>query len=532
MSGGVSQIEYWREVNKSNENTNNNNHTNVKEGGPGSIYLSYDMFVGLSVIGGLLALDHLYLRSPLTFIAKIVVNILTLGSWWLYDVSQAIFNKDVVKVFGLGVPGMGPKGIAAGVLANDVPDKKHMAFFIYGLALLLGGIFGLDSFIVGDKQTGIIRIICLLTGILAPIAIIWWLINIGKFLFKTKNVTNQYWEYFGAPQPAEHRMTFVEKLVRKFPFLEYIVGPVTKVKNIVSGAVKDVVNDTEELGEALLLHPINTLETVAIAPIKFVRNKLDEAVSITEKIVSGPIKAVGNEISELSDEAANIFIAPIKMVGNKVNNIDNKVNNIGNKLGGILTAPIKMVGDNVNNILTNTVEKIKTELKPAIELAIQPVELALQTVIDPLIQPIKQTLDTGLGVIDDGLTATKMGLSLGKNVLNTGATLAANSLEVVGQTANAATKALSLAPAALALSSGFTDVAAKQALNTLGQQGGSIVSKDSGILPYILIGTLVMISVSGLVITYRRYKQNEQSRNNDSPPEPGVLRKSYKEKST
>ena len=480
MSTGVSQIEYWREVNKSNENTSNNN-TNVKEGGPGSIYLSYDMFVGLSVIGGLLALDHLYLRSPLTFIAKIVVNILTLGSWWLYDVSQAIFNKDVVKVFGLGVPGMGPRGIAAGVLASNVPDKKHMAFFIYGLALLLGGIFGLDSFIVGDKQTGIIRIICLLTGILAPIAIIWWLINIGKFFFKTKNVTNQYWEYFGAPQPAEHRMTFVEKLVRKFPFLEYIVGPVTKVKNIVSGAVRDVVNDTEELGEAVLLHPINTLETIAIAPIRFAKNTLGEVVTIAEKIVTGPVKAVSKEISSL----------------------------------------------------TNIVERVGTEIKPVIESVLQPVELALQTVIDPLIQPIKQTLNTGLGVVEDGLTTAKMGISLGKNVLNTGASIASNTIEVVGQTANAATKALALAPAAAALSSGFTEVAAKQALNTIGQQGGGvIITKDSGILPYILIGTLVMISVSGLVITYRRYRQNEQSRNNDSPPEPGVLRKSYKEKST
>ena len=140
---------------------------------------------------------------------------MTLGSWWLYDASQAVFNKDVVKVFGLGVPGLGPKGIAAGVLVNDVPDKKHMSFFIYALALLFGGMFGLDSFIVGDKQSGFIRLICLITGILAPIAIFWWLFNIGKFFLKTKDVTNQYWEYFGAPQPAEQRMTWGEKLVQK-----------------------------------------------------------------------------------------------------------------------------------------------------------------------------------------------------------------------------------------------------------------------------------------------------------------------------
>jgi hypothetical protein len=51
-------------------------------------------------------------------------------------------------------------------------------------------------------------------------------------------------------------------------------------------------------------------------------------------------------------------------------------------------------------------------------------------------------------------------------------------------------------------------------------------------LPYVLIGTLAIIAVSGLVISYRRYKQNEQPRKNDSPPEPGVFRESNKEKST
>ena len=101
MSKSVSQIEYWRDTpNNNTNNTNATNATNAKEGGPGAIFLSYDVFVGLSLIGGILALDHLYLRSPLTFIAKIIVNVLTLGSWWMYDASQALFNKDVVKVLG------------------------------------------------------------------------------------------------------------------------------------------------------------------------------------------------------------------------------------------------------------------------------------------------------------------------------------------------------------------------------------------------------------------------------------------------
>lgn len=389
MSQSVSQIEYWRESNKSD---NSDKQTNAKEAGLGASYLSYDVFLGLTVLGGILGLDHLYLRSPLTFIAKIIVNFLTFGSWWIYDASQAVFNKEVVKVFGLGVPGMGPKGIGAGTLVNDIPDKKHMSFFIYGLVLMLGGLFGLDSFIVGDKYSGFIRLICLISFILAPVAIFWWLLNIGKFFFKTKDVTSQNWEYFGAQPPAEYGMTLGEKIATYFPFLQTLLGPISTAKNI-------VVNTAEVLGESVL--------TTAIQPV-----------------------------------------------------------------------------------------------------------LAAAA-------PFKETLNSGIATVQDGL-------ALGKNVLNTGKEIVDKTLNVVGQTADASTKALSLVPGAAALSEGLTAVAAQQALNKLNQQGGG---SDSTILPYAMIGTLIVIVVSGLVITYRQYRQNEQPRKNDSPPEPGILRKSDKEKS-
>jgi hypothetical protein len=66
MGSSVSQIQYWRSDGASD---------NTTEGGPGAVYLSYNVFLGLSVLGGFLGLDHLYLRSPLTFIAKFIVNL-------------------------------------------------------------------------------------------------------------------------------------------------------------------------------------------------------------------------------------------------------------------------------------------------------------------------------------------------------------------------------------------------------------------------------------------------------------------------
>ncbi len=385
---GVSQINYWRESKK----PNSNDKVNASEGGPGATYLSYDVFLGLSVIGGALGLDHLYLRSPLTFIAKIIVNILTFGSWWIYDATQAVFNKDVVKVFGLGVPGFGPKGIGAGVLASDVPDKKHMAFFIYALALFFGGVFGLDSFIVGDKQSGFIRLICLITAIFAPIAIFWWLFNLAKFFFKTKDVTNQYWEYFGAPPPADHGLTWGQKIISKIPFLSSLFSPITTIKQ--------------------------------------------DAKAIVSNIAESPVAAIS---------------------------------------------------------------AITTEAKPVINAVLAPAAA--------VVQPLANTLTTGLETVKDGIA------------------LASKTVNVAGEVAGDATQALKIIPEASELSSGFTPaaaLAAKEAisgLNGLKQEGGA----NSGILPYLVIGTFSFIAVSGLLMTYRRSKKNEQAERNDAPPEPGVL---------
>jgi hypothetical protein len=510
MSSSVSQIEYWREVNKPDKNTNSTNVKAITEGGPGAIYLSYDVFLGLSVIGGLLALDHLYLRSPMTFIAKIIVNVLTLGTWWLYDASQAVFNKDTVKVFGLGVPGMGPKGIAAGVLGSDVPDKKHMSFFIYGLGLLIGGIFGLDSFIVGDKMSGFIRLVCLITGILAPVAIFWWLFNTAKFLFKTKDVTNQYWEYFGAPQPAEHRMTWGEKLATKFPFLQKIFGPIATVKNAVVNTAEGLVNNAENLVEAVALHPINTAEEIIKAPIRAAEDIASEVSSVAKgvatkvgQIVETPINMVSGEIGQITDEAGNIITKPLNMVGDKASSI---ISNASKKIGNSLTPAITAAG---------------TAAATAAEAIVTPVKEVVAAAAEPFVEPVEQVVATA----QNGISAVRNGISLGKNALNTGSTIADKALNVAGNTAKAATAALALAPQAAALSSGLTTAAAKQALS---QSGGG----DSTILPYVLMGTLAIIVVSGLVVSYRRYRQNGQPQKNDEPPEPGVLRKSNQEKSS
>ena len=227
----VSQLKYWREEEK-NSNTNASNANGMTDA------LSYHVFLGLSVLGGAFGLDHLYLRSPLTFLAKCVVNMLFFGVWWFYDAAQAIFNSDVVKIYGLGVPGFGPKGIAAGVLSSDTPSKKHMNFFLYALALIFGGCFGLDSFLVGDKRSGIIRLISMISMIGLPIALGWWAYKLFTFFFYTKKITSQYKDFFGAPGESTEDETsgFLTRIIMRV--LETVRAPAEIILKPVTDTVQ------------------------------------------------------------------------------------------------------------------------------------------------------------------------------------------------------------------------------------------------------------------------------------------------------
>jgi hypothetical protein len=402
MSGGVSQINYWRSNDKTPTETQNAKNG---EGGPGGAYLSYNVYAGLALLGGFFALDHLYLRSPLTFLAKIVINIIFFGVWWLYDASQAFFNKDVVKAFGLPVPGMGPKGIGAGMLVNDISDKKHLNFLFYGVALLFGGLIGLDSFIVGDKTSGIIRILSLLSIIFSPLAIGWWLYNMFNFFFKTKDVTNQYWEYFGAPVPAEYKISFGDKLAKQFPFLGAILGPIKIVKNV---------------SEALATNP-------------------EGAIS---EIVKGPL-------------ARAIALA-----------------------------------------------------KPAIN-----------EVVAPVIQPAANAIRVASKAVSNVAGTAREALLVGREGIETGAKVAEDAITAAKNTATGLTAVAGLAANASSMTTGFTENVAKKALEELQSGGGN----DSNILPYMLIGTIGIIAVSGLILTYQRTIKNVKRDNDDPPPRPGVL---------
>jgi TM2 domain-containing membrane protein YozV len=366
--------------------------------------LSYNVFLGLSVLGGFLALDHLYLRSPLTFVAKLIVNMMFLGVWWLYDASQAVFNTDVVKVYGLSVPGLGPKGIGAGVLAKEVPDKKHMSFFYYAVALMFGGMFGLDSFLVGDQQSGFIRLICTITVIFSFVSVFWWFYNAGRFLFKTRDVTDQYADYFGAPSTG-YMAAIGSTLLSWFPFLDGFIGPT-----------------------------IHAAASTAAAGLKTIDDGL-----IFGKTVVGETAGVVKKGFDTAGEIAKAATSALQL--------------------GPQSAALS---DKVTQPAVQQVLKAQEQAKKALAAAKEEATKALRA---------RGMMKGGADAVAD--------------------TVAGGAVAAVAAVADA-----------------------------------------GGILPYVFVGTIGLIAVSGMVVSFLRSRQNGSPRKDDAPPEPGVLRKPDQEKSS
>ena len=330
MSSSVSQLEFWREA------SSDKNETNVDEGGPGAAYLSYNVLMGLSVLGGFFALDHLYLRSPLTFLAKFVINILCFGIWWIYDATQVVFNSHAVKIFGLGVPGLGPQGIAAGVFANPIPDKKHMMFFIYAVCLIFGGSFGLDSFIMGDNRTGFIRMICLISVIFAPIALGWWIYKLFNFFVYTKDSINENADFFGAPAHS-----FQSGFLSKFPFLTALFSPLETIKTFFNDLVGDAIQpitDTAQMAIGTVDSAVKALDDT----VQLGRNAISKGADIAGQI-SNTVEKVSQATQVLPGVSLYSSITPGSVQKELQGTTGNKAANAAAMVGGAMMMDLKPV---------------------------------------------------------------------------------------------------------------------------------------------------------------------------------------------
>ena len=156
-------------------------------GGP---WYPYWSLVVISVFGGLLGLDHFYLRSPMTGLLKCILNVPTLGLWYLYDLIQICGEKQTILKYGLSAPIVGPLGIGAGMFTDDHPGVKtsRSPFRYLAYLCLLFIPFGFDYLVAGDTNGALVKFLSAFIPFLWPIAFFWTIYNFFRAFFMPKHL--------------------------------------------------------------------------------------------------------------------------------------------------------------------------------------------------------------------------------------------------------------------------------------------------------------------------------------------------------
>lgn len=169
--------------------------------------LNYNVYLALAVVLGFFAIDQLYLRSPISFLIKLVGNFALFGIFYFYDILEAVFNSSKVKLFGTSVPLLGQLGVGAGMFYEGLGSpsrddlKREWNFLIYAGLLFVTGLVGLDSWYLGDTMSCVLRAGSAISIIFLPVAFIWWLTQLWQFFFQTDKLLDMNWRFFGAPEP-------------------------------------------------------------------------------------------------------------------------------------------------------------------------------------------------------------------------------------------------------------------------------------------------------------------------------------------
>lgn len=117
----------------------------------------------VSVVGGFFGLDHLLLRSPRTAVMKTVVNIVSLGFWYFYDIVQLFSEPAAVAAGGLRIPVVGEVGLGAGILSGGAaaaaPASSPSPWRFAAYALLVWIPLGFANFVASDYTGGIAKFV-------------------------------------------------------------------------------------------------------------------------------------------------------------------------------------------------------------------------------------------------------------------------------------------------------------------------------------------------------------------------------------
>ena len=263
----------------------------------GGSWYPYWTLMLITVIGGFVGADHFLIRSPVTGILKLIVNMMTMGAWYVYDIIQIYKDRESVQKNGLSIPILGAQGIGAGIFTDGKPDKKGddkdapvvtspWRWFVF--LILVWYPFGLDSFVAGDGMGAMVKFIGTFIPLLWPIMIIWKCIDI----YQTYISPTSIWS---------------NGLIRFFPF-SFIMNKTYPTKLGPSQPLKPVGQD----GILYALGPIGQAVGIVAEPI--IENALAPVTAVTGAIAASAktLEVAANSTSEIIKAATSTAVPVVK----------------------------------------------------------------------------------------------------------------------------------------------------------------------------------------------------------------------------
>ena len=284
--------------------------------------IPYFVYILLTIFGGLLGLDHLALRSPLTALLKILSIVPLLGFWYFYDIAQALGEREYVEKFGIGVPFYGPTGIGAGIFTGTkeyTPSPKEIPgpwrYLFYVLTTCIFVVFPINKFVLGDYISGILHILMYILFPLTFIAIAWSFYDVFHVLFKTRDtfehgvphmipasmLVGQYFrrDALGPyPPPPPPPPSWFQRL-----FTAWMEVPISAGKTV---------SKTIDVGRDATVGTVDTGITATQSVVKGVGSAVEGVGSATKAVTTGVASAVVGEVKDVAKEAGDVASTAIQ----------------------------------------------------------------------------------------------------------------------------------------------------------------------------------------------------------------------------
>jgi len=145
---------------------------------------------------------------------KFIVNLCTLGSWYIWDLVQIFRDGTNVRTQGLTSPFDWVCGIAKGVF---IPQGKIQEFtsdksyLLYAFLAIFFGWFGLDKLYMGNISQALAKGISVFSFFFTFFGIVWVLWDAVHALFMTRSIVN-----YGITAPLPYSFIFDPILFNKF----------------------------------------------------------------------------------------------------------------------------------------------------------------------------------------------------------------------------------------------------------------------------------------------------------------------------